>query len=156
MKVVNMNFLHNYDNIKQGHKSLLPLNEECIFENVPLVVVKMKRGSIKVTHVWQVGTLCSLATPKTTEYALTHLRLLKLAEDRATRHVFEKHSVMVGSENTSNMGWLVGRTAESKVALVYDLMNEPPRARMTPAHVISNVYPPLDINIYQTEKKIRL
>ena len=37
---------------------------------------------------------------------------------------------MVGSENTSNMGWLVGNTAVSKVALVYDQMNEPPRARM--------------------------
>ena len=30
--------------------SLLPLNEEGIFENVPLVVVKMKSGSMKVVN----------------------------------------------------------------------------------------------------------
>ncbi|WZZ69748.1 hypothetical protein YC2023_081118 [Brassica napus] len=29
------------------YKSLLPLNEECTFENVSLVVVKMKNGTLK-------------------------------------------------------------------------------------------------------------
>ncbi|WZZ40532.1 hypothetical protein YC2023_036791 [Brassica napus] len=32
----------------QGYKSLLSLDEECIFENVPLVVVKMKSGTMKL------------------------------------------------------------------------------------------------------------
>ena len=32
---------------KQGYKSLLPLNEECIFENVSLMVVNMKSGTMK-------------------------------------------------------------------------------------------------------------
>ena len=36
---------------KQGCKSLLPLNEECTFENIPLVVVKMKSGTIKVVNM---------------------------------------------------------------------------------------------------------
>ena len=36
---------------KQMYKSLLPLNEECIFENVSLVVVKMKSGTIKVVNI---------------------------------------------------------------------------------------------------------
>ena len=36
---------------KQVHMSLLPLNEEDIFENVPLVVVKMKSGSMKVVSM---------------------------------------------------------------------------------------------------------
>ena len=36
---------------EQGYKSLLPLNEECIFENVPLVVVKMKNGTMKVVNI---------------------------------------------------------------------------------------------------------
>ncbi|WZZ66950.1 hypothetical protein YC2023_078320 [Brassica napus] len=31
--------------------TLLPLNEECIFENVSLVVVKMKSGSMKVVNI---------------------------------------------------------------------------------------------------------
>ena len=35
---------------KQGYKSLLPLNEECIFENVLLVVVKMKSDIKKVVN----------------------------------------------------------------------------------------------------------
>ena len=33
------------------YKSLLPLNEECIFENVSLVVVKMKSGTMKVVNI---------------------------------------------------------------------------------------------------------
>ncbi|WZZ16704.1 hypothetical protein YC2023_109793 [Brassica napus] len=33
------------------HKSLLPLNEESIFENVSLVVVKMKSGTMKVVNM---------------------------------------------------------------------------------------------------------
>ena len=32
---------------EQWYKSLLPLSEEGIFENVPLVVVKMKNGTGK-------------------------------------------------------------------------------------------------------------
>ena len=36
---------------KQKYKSLLPLNEEDIFENVPLVVVKMKCGIMKVVNM---------------------------------------------------------------------------------------------------------
>ena len=36
---------------KQGYKSLLPLNEEGIFENVHLVVVKMKNGIMKVVNM---------------------------------------------------------------------------------------------------------
>ena len=32
---------------EQVYKSLLPLNEKCIFENVPLVVAKMKSGTLK-------------------------------------------------------------------------------------------------------------
>ena len=35
----------------QEHKSLLPLNEECIFENISLVVVKMKSGTMKVVNM---------------------------------------------------------------------------------------------------------
>ena len=34
-----------------GHKSLLPLNEEDIFENVSLMVVKMKSGTMKVVNM---------------------------------------------------------------------------------------------------------
>ncbi|WZZ88168.1 hypothetical protein YC2023_116747 [Brassica napus] len=37
----------NHDSYSRN-KSLLPLNEECIFENVPLVVVKIKSGSMKM------------------------------------------------------------------------------------------------------------
>ncbi|WZY76413.1 hypothetical protein YC2023_022797 [Brassica napus] len=33
------------------HKSLLPLNEKCVFENVSLVVVKMKSGTMKVVNM---------------------------------------------------------------------------------------------------------
>ena len=33
------------------HKSLLPFNEEDIFENVSLVVVKMKSNTIKVVNM---------------------------------------------------------------------------------------------------------
>ena len=36
---------------EHGYKSLLPLNEKCIFENVPLVVVKIKSGTIKVINM---------------------------------------------------------------------------------------------------------
>ena len=36
---------------EQGYKSLLPLNEESIFENVPLVVIKMKSGVMKVVNM---------------------------------------------------------------------------------------------------------
>ena len=36
---------------EQGYKSLLPLNEEGILENVPLVVVKMKSGIMKVVSI---------------------------------------------------------------------------------------------------------
>ena len=36
---------------EQGYKSLLPLNEECIFENISLVVVKMKNGTMKVVNM---------------------------------------------------------------------------------------------------------
>ena len=32
------------------YKSLLPLNEEGIFENVSLVVVKMKSGKHEISH----------------------------------------------------------------------------------------------------------
>ncbi|WZZ50310.1 hypothetical protein YC2023_050417 [Brassica napus] len=35
---------------KNRYKSLLPLNEECIFENVLLVGVKMKSGTMKVVY----------------------------------------------------------------------------------------------------------
>ncbi|WZZ92287.1 hypothetical protein YC2023_120866 [Brassica napus] len=34
--------------LKHGYKSLLSLNEESIFENIPLVVVKMNNGTIKM------------------------------------------------------------------------------------------------------------
>ena len=33
------------------YKSLLPLNEEDIFENISLVVVKMKSGTMKVVNI---------------------------------------------------------------------------------------------------------
>ena len=36
---------------EQKYKSLLPLIEECIFENVPLVDVKMKRSTMKVVNM---------------------------------------------------------------------------------------------------------
>ena len=36
---------------KQGYKSLLPLNKKYIFENVLLVVVKMKSGTMKVVKM---------------------------------------------------------------------------------------------------------
>ena len=36
---------------KQEYKNLLPLNEKGIFENVPLVVVKMKNGTMKVVNM---------------------------------------------------------------------------------------------------------
>ena len=36
---------------EQEYKSLLPLNEGNIFENVPLVVVKMKSGTMKVVNL---------------------------------------------------------------------------------------------------------
>ena len=36
---------------EQGYKSLLPLNEENIFESVPLMVVKMKSGTMKVVNI---------------------------------------------------------------------------------------------------------
>ena len=36
---------------EQGYKSLLPLNDEGIFENVHLVVVKMKSGAMKVVKI---------------------------------------------------------------------------------------------------------
>ena len=36
---------------KQGCKSLLLLNEECIFENDYLVVVKIKSGTMKVVNM---------------------------------------------------------------------------------------------------------
>ena len=36
---------------KQWYKSLLPLNEKCIFENVLLVVVKIKSGTMKVVNM---------------------------------------------------------------------------------------------------------
>ena len=35
---------------EQVYKSLLPLNEKCIFENVPLMVVKTKNGTLKVVY----------------------------------------------------------------------------------------------------------
>ncbi|WZZ67737.1 hypothetical protein YC2023_079107 [Brassica napus] len=41
---------------KQVHKSLLPLNEKCIFENVSLVVVKMNICTMKV----QQPTRCAI------------------------------------------------------------------------------------------------
>ncbi|WZZ14260.1 hypothetical protein YC2023_107349 [Brassica napus] len=37
--------------INSEHKSLLPLNEECIFENVSLVAVKMKSATMKVVNM---------------------------------------------------------------------------------------------------------
>ena len=40
-----------YIYIYQGYNSFLPLNEECIFENVSLVVVKMKSGTMKVVNI---------------------------------------------------------------------------------------------------------
>ena len=33
------------------YKSLLPLNEKCIFENIHLVVVKMKSGTMEVVSM---------------------------------------------------------------------------------------------------------
>ena len=36
---------------EQWYESLLPLNEKYIFENVPLVVVKMKSGIMKVVNM---------------------------------------------------------------------------------------------------------
>ena len=33
---------------EQRYKILLPLNEECIFENVPLIVVKMKNSKHEI------------------------------------------------------------------------------------------------------------
>ena len=33
------------------HESLLPLNEDGIFENVSLVMLKMKSGSIKMVNI---------------------------------------------------------------------------------------------------------
>ena len=36
---------------EQGYKSLLPLNDESIFENVHLVVVKMKSVTMKVVNM---------------------------------------------------------------------------------------------------------
>ena len=36
---------------EQGYKSLLPLNEEYIFENIFLVEVKMKSGTMKVVNM---------------------------------------------------------------------------------------------------------
>ena len=36
---------------EQGYKSILPLNEKCIFENIFLVVVKMKSGTMKVVNM---------------------------------------------------------------------------------------------------------
>ena len=36
---------------EQGYKSLLSLNKECIFENIPLVVVKMKVVNMKFPHI---------------------------------------------------------------------------------------------------------
>ena len=36
---------------EQGYKSLLLLSEKCIFENVPLVVVNMKSGTMKVVNM---------------------------------------------------------------------------------------------------------
>ena len=36
---------------EQGYKNFLPLSEEYIFENVPLVVVKMKSGTMKVVNL---------------------------------------------------------------------------------------------------------
>ena len=36
---------------EQRYKSLLPLNKENIFENVHLVVVKMKSGTMKVVNM---------------------------------------------------------------------------------------------------------
>ena len=35
----------------QGYKNLLQLNEECIFENVSLVVIKVKTDTMKVVNV---------------------------------------------------------------------------------------------------------
>ena len=35
----------------QDHKTLLPLNEESIFENVSLVVVKIKSDTMKVVNM---------------------------------------------------------------------------------------------------------
>ena len=35
---------------EQWYKSLLPLNEEYIFENITLLVVKMKSGTMKVVN----------------------------------------------------------------------------------------------------------
>ena len=34
---------------EQRYKILLPLNEECIFENVPLIVVKMKNSKHEIS-----------------------------------------------------------------------------------------------------------
>ena len=39
--------------------SLLPLNEESIFENVPLVVLKMKSDSMKVVNMYFLQFLSS-------------------------------------------------------------------------------------------------
>ena len=36
---------------EQWYKNLMPLNEECIFKNVHLVVVKMKSGTMKVVNM---------------------------------------------------------------------------------------------------------
>ena len=41
-------YIYIYIYIKQEYKSLLPLNEQNIFENVPFVVVKMKSGKHEI------------------------------------------------------------------------------------------------------------
>ena len=46
-----MIYYYIYIYIKQEYKSLLPLNEKNIFENIPLVVVKMKSDIMKVVNM---------------------------------------------------------------------------------------------------------
>ena len=36
---------------EQGYKSILPLNKENTFDNIPFVVVKMKSGTLKVVNM---------------------------------------------------------------------------------------------------------
>ena len=48
---------------EQIYKSILPLNEENIFENVSLVVVKMKNDTMKVVNMkFPLDLLCFLST----------------------------------------------------------------------------------------------
>ena len=44
-------YIYIYIYSEQGYKSFLSLNEKCIFENVLLLVVKMKSGNLKVINM---------------------------------------------------------------------------------------------------------